>query len=113
MTSSFRIGTPGKQYGLIKPKPSTLKLFSVEEEEVPENIPIQVGKPRVEADRKRMKKIALEQEKILQADPNAFDYDGLFDNMKKDLEEQGLRKKQESAIQHRKPKYMDEILKKT
>eukprot|EP01114_Cavostelium_apophysatum_P006720 TRINITY_DN1815_c0_g1_i1.p1 TRINITY_DN1815_c0_g1~~TRINITY_DN1815_c0_g1_i1.p1 ORF type:complete len:347 (-),score=103.92 TRINITY_DN1815_c0_g1_i1:29-1069(-) len=108
--AGFKIGVPGKQYGLVKSTPKPINpLFSADDDDAPKSMNEALKR---EAERnKKMKKAAVEHQKILEADPNAFDYDGMYDSMKSKEEEFSLRKKSESSMQ-RKPKYMGDILKK-
>jgi len=72
----FRIGLPGKQYGLQKPdKPS---IFNEEEES-------ETMKEALEKDyehKKKLRKVELQHNKMLEEDPTIFDFDGVYEEMK-------------------------------
>ncbi|XP_043268229.1 nuclear speckle splicing regulatory protein 1 [Venturia canescens] len=109
------VGTNDKRFGLMCPKKKALSIprasnvFGNEEESSDEDGSDWVKKAlRAEGQKNLAKKqTRLNIEKALKQDPTICQYDEVFDNMKKDVEEKDRKKK----TQVKKAKYIDDLLK--
>jgi coiled-coil domain-containing protein 55 len=99
----------GKTYGLQPAKKSALakkpalSIFSLEDDDI-------VKKPNIESgDTIRKRKIDIEQQQVLEADPTAFSYDEVLDEIH--VEKSKVAESKQLQKMERKAKYIEGLLK--
>lgn len=106
----FSLTAPKKQkYGLIQPKKDVSAVFKEVDDEPPKDMKTLLAEDSIRKKRERI--VVEQQQKALEEDPTAFDYDGVYDAIKRKKEKEEMIVAKGKQEQKRQPKYLPDIFK--